>query len=177
MSKRVAWNKGKKMPPEWGEARKYSFMGRNHTLEARMKISKANKGHVVTPEMRKKMSEKAKQRLASKGNNWQGGNDKINAYGYVYEFDATFPPNRGGRYTPCYRRVMEEKLGRKLEEYETVHHINGIKLDDNPNNLYLCTLSSHRKMHNEMSQLVMDLYRRGLVQFENGRYSFSQQAT
>ena len=62
---RTAWNKGLKMSPEWGEARKHSFAGRKHTEETKAKISRANKGHIVSPEMREKMSIIAKERLAS----------------------------------------------------------------------------------------------------------------
>ena len=168
--RKPAWNKGLKMSPQWGEQRAHSFRGKKHSEETKRRISEANRGHTVTPEMREKMSMAARKRLAKKANNWQGGKDKINHYGYVLEFDETLPPTRGGRYTPRYRRVMEEKIGRKLEKYETVHHINGIKDDDNPFNLYLCTLSSHRKMHNEMSQLVTQMYREGKVMFNDGRY-------
>lgn len=173
-SKRIAWNKGLKMSPEYGEARVHSFRGKRHSEETKRKISEANKGHVVTPEMRRKMSLKMKERLGEKAPNWKGGVNKINTYGYVLEFDPSIAVRNGGRYTPRYRRVMEEIIGRKLTKSETVHHINGIKSDDRPENLYLCTLSSHRKMHNEMSQLIMELYNKGLVRFEDGRYYFSQ---
>lgn len=43
--------------------------------------------------------------------------------------------------------VAEKKIGRRLNPDEVVHHINGDKLDNRPENLQVMTNSEHVKLH------------------------------
>ncbi len=46
-----------------------------------------------------------------------------------------------------HRSVMEEELGRKLRQGEIVHHKDGNKLNNHPDNLDVTTLEAHGLMH------------------------------
>lgn len=63
-----------------------------------------------------------------------------NAKGYVFLRLPQHPSARG-RDIPEHRLVMERKLGRLMREGESVHHINGIRDDNRPENLELWSVS------------------------------------
>jgi hypothetical protein len=77
--------------------------------------------------------------------NWKGGQIICNRYIFIRKLDhpkafMSFP------YFKRARLVMEEKLGRILEQNEEVHHINGIRDDDRIENLQLTTKNEHLKL-------------------------------
>jgi len=78
--------------------------------------------------------------------NWKGGRP-LDASGYVVI-------NYGGSQIREHRVVAEKMLNRKLNKDEVVHHINGIKNDNRPENLMVMTQSEHLKHHRKLAALA-----------------------
>lgn len=67
-----------------------------------------------------------------------------------------------------HRRAMERHLGRPLLVREQVHHIDGNKAHNDPEeNLVVATdAADHNAMHHSLQQCGYLLYRKGLIQFD-----------
>ena len=62
---------------------------------------------------------------------------------------------------------MEDYLGRRLVDGETVHHIDFDKDDNSVENLHLFdSRSAHRKAHASLETLGAALFERGIIYFD-----------
>ena len=93
---------------------------------------------------------------------WKGGRF-THATGYVYVYAPEHPNKNAAGYVLEHRLVMEQTLGRLLEKWENVHHLNGIRDDNRPENLVTITRSEHMKVHKAWNSV------RPESRVENGR--------
>ena len=73
------------------------------------------------------------------------GGKTVDKNGYVLRRAAGHPFANSNGYVREHRLVMEQKLGRYLEPEEVVHHRNGIKADNDPQNLELYASNAEHK--------------------------------
>jgi len=68
---------------------------------------------------------------------------RMDSSGYIEVKIKNHPMARGGKWVPEHRLVMAQKLRRMLLSKEQVHHINGIKYDNRPENLIILSAKDH----------------------------------
>lgn len=118
----IPWNKGKKT----GLVPKTAF-------------KKGEKGYWLgkkRPNLKLDHFFKKGENFGEKHPKWNGGRQKSgNGYIYLYKPEHPYAGKRGriGEH----RVIMEQIIGRYLNKKEVVHHINGIRDDNRPENLQL----------------------------------------
>lgn len=86
-------------------------------------------------------------RSGPENHNWRGGRS-VASTGYVLIRVGVGHPLADVRgYAYEHRVVMTEQLGRELSPREHVHHKNGDKLDNRPENLEVLTAWQHQAEH------------------------------
>jgi len=53
-----------------------------------------------------------------------------------------------------------------------IHHIDGSKTNNIPENLLLCTVEQHNQCHAKIERLVFEMYAQGLVDFDKEKMEY-----
>ncbi len=117
---------------KWYRKEKHYNFGRKLSKETCLKKSASLKKAFVDGRMKymKKVWDEGRKRWLGKNNpRWSGG-------WYVDKYNYRFVHDDKNRWRKEHRVVAERIIGRDLKRSETIHHINGNKLDNRPRNLY-----------------------------------------
>ena len=81
---------------------------------------------------------------------WKGGR-RTTSNGYIEVRCPEHPRARRNGYIYEHVLVAEQALGRYLKDGEHVHHLNGIKTDNRPQNFVICRNPYHRWLEGRMA--------------------------
>lgn len=100
---------------------------------------------------------------------WKGGKQIIQGY------SATYLPNhpraRKNGYLFDHIIEMEKKIGKSVGGKHPIHHIDFDKLNNCPENLWLCeNEKEHRDIHCSLDYVARELFKKGIIKFKDGRY-------
>lgn len=94
------------------------------------------------------------------------GNTFVRGDGYVAVYQPLHPDAATNGYMLQHRLVAEQMLGRRLAKTEHVHHINGIKDDNRPENLRVVGPHEHAVMTNAQAKRNRTALRAKLAAYE-----------
>ena len=109
---------------------------------------------------------------------WNGG-EYISSDGYkMIKCENEFHVSGRQKYKREHVLIMEEFLGRELKTQkggagESIHHIDGDKLNNNIENLIICnSIEDHRNLHNNLERVSYELVKSGIIGFDSANKEY-----
>lgn len=100
---------------------------------------------------------------------WKGGRGVKSGYWTVYIENHPRKLNNGRIFEHIL--VAEKKYGRPIGKKEPIHHIDFNRLNNNPDNLYLCQNNKeHMDLHYSLEEVARELFISGKLGFKDGKY-------
>lgn len=118
----------------------------SHACNARFN----HEGSLRSEDTKRKMRKSAMgKRLREKCGMWKGG--VLKSHGRYFVLSPDHPNAQSNGYILRYRLIMSKTIGRPLTKSEVVHHIDGNKENDHPDNLMLFpSEGAHSKYHKRL---------------------------
>lgn len=134
---------------------KVVWCGKNYTAEKMVKVTLDDDSYMVmAPEHEILMRDGSKKRAdeVTVGESVIPFYKEIdkNAKKRIEKYEKVYNPN-SGQYEYTHRMIANEVM-KGFEKYNTVHHIDFNKYNNNPNNLLWCDFNEHRSMHVELNK-------------------------
>lgn len=156
----MPWSKENPCPPEVREKIRQTLQGKKlndahrEAIRAGLKGKKKTREHVEKMKSTKNSAEyreNLREKMLNSGK-WDAiGTRKVDGAGYV-RIKVSHDGHRVG-WKMEHRVIMEQIIGRPLRRYETVHHIDGVRSNNDPANLLLLTSAQHNKLNHFLSLL------------------------
>lgn len=140
-------NRGRKQKAATIEARRAKLMGHPVSEETRRKISEHHKAAGIQPSPEATAKSNQNRGKREKSPSWKGGISMM-ANGYRCSYHPEHPRAHQNGYVYEHILVAESKLKRALYPGEVVHHLDGDKQNNDPQNItVLSSQSEHATLH------------------------------
>ena len=145
-------NRGRKLTADQRKKRSANMVGHPVAEETRRKISEQHKAAGIRPPEEFAFRTGISRPKRESSPNWKGGISYVSGYRCVYMPDH--PRSHPNGYVYEHILIAESSLARPLDDQEVVHHRDGDKLNNSPENIeILSSQSEHIQLHRSQGDL------------------------
>ena len=128
--------------------------GAIHDVFARFSIPSKEPNYIYNPDMARRKAEKLRQYFGENTSNWKGGIRYHHGYRFVYN-----PSHHrsDGTYVAEHILVWEKAHNKPLPKGYVIHHLNGTKDDNRPENLIALHTQKHFHVLRKKSERITTL--------------------